>query len=271
MGSPRGGLSARRRGLNGDRASPPRRARSELSVVPTGGEYPPHPAWEQPTVSREPAEVDPPSPERREIIVAMKPRGLLRRPKLQPGAGAKRATPKQARRALARTLALHEKRLATNSEGATEVQLLGQLSSASDWSALRAHWERRVGAHTASWPRTLPIETRALNLWPIKPGRVGPPAGMKGDVRKRQPTQLLSTPALAQFTPMRTSATLVLCGLCAAWLEDVGMEQFAALRIAPPILEDWAPGGRLLSREVVDFGLSWSLPAADYSRVSAHR
>jgi hypothetical protein len=91
---------------------------------------------------------------------------------------------------------------------------------------------------------------------------------MTGDVRKRQPRQLLSTPALAVFTPSPlSSATLVLCGLCASWLEGVGMEKFAALRIAPPILEDWAPGGRLLSREVVDFGLSWSLPTADYSRV----
>lgn len=202
----------------------------------------------------------------------MKLRDLLRRPTLQPGVGAKRATPKQAQRALARTLALHEKRQATSSEGATEVQLLGQLSSASDWPALRAYWERRVGAHTASWPRTLPAEARALNLWPITPGRVGRPAGMTGDVRKRQPRQLLSTPAFAVFTPSPlSSSTLVLCGLCASWLEDVGMEEFAALRIAPPILEDWAPGGRLLSREVVDFGLSWSLPTADYSRVSAHR
>jgi hypothetical protein len=41
------------------------------------------------------------------------------------------------------------------------------------------------------------------------------------------------------------------------------MTDFQALRLAPPVLETWATGGRLLSREVVDFGLEWSLPAAD--------
>jgi hypothetical protein len=29
------------------------------------------------------------------------------------------------------------------------------------------------------------------------------------------------------------------------------------------VLEAWAPGGRLVSRAVVDFGLAWPLPAAD--------
>ena len=50
---------------------------------------------------------------------------------------------------------------------------------------------------------------------------------------------------------------------CTTWLEDVGMTEFAALRLAPPVLEAWATGGRLISREVVDFGLDWPLPAAD--------
>jgi hypothetical protein len=35
------------------------------------------------------------------------------------------------------------------------------------------------------------------------------------------------------------------------------------MRFAPPILEEWAARGRLLLREIIDFGLHWSLPPAD--------
>jgi hypothetical protein len=41
------------------------------------------------------------------------------------------------------------------------------------------------------------------------------------------------------------------------------MSDFDALRLAPPVLEAWAPGGRLVSRMVVDFGMDWPLPVAD--------
>jgi len=60
-----------------------------------------------------------------------------------------------------------------------------------------------------------------------------------------------------------SDATTALAVVCATWLEDVGTSDFEALRLAPPVLEIWAAGGRLLSRAVVDFGLEWSLPAAD--------
>jgi hypothetical protein len=46
-------------------------------------------------------------------------------------------------------------------------------------------------------------------------------------------------------------------------LRIFGMSDFQALRLAPPVLEPWATGGRLVSRAVVDFELEWSLPAAD--------
>jgi hypothetical protein len=96
---------------------------------------------------------------------------------------------------------------------------------------------------------------------------------MIGDVRKRQPKKLLSTPALNLFTPTTVSSSQFklnsdalaavaregLCELCASWLEGIGVKEFTALRVAPPILEIWTPGGRLISREVVDFGLNWPL------------
>jgi hypothetical protein len=53
--------------------------------------------------------------------------------------------------------------------------------------------------------------------------------------------------------------------VCATWLDDVGTTDFQALRLAPPVLELWAPGGRLVSREAVGFGLVWPLPPADAS------
>jgi len=84
-------------------------------------------------------------------------------------------------------------------------------------------------------------------------------------VRKRQPKTLLCTPGLTRFEPDKagSDATTALAVVCAIWLEDVGMTDFQALRLAPPVLETWATGGRLLSRAVEDFDLDWSLPAAD--------
>jgi hypothetical protein len=84
-------------------------------------------------------------------------------------------------------------------------------------------------------------------------------------VRKRQPKKMLSAPGLTVFDPEKTAsdATTALAVVCATWLEDVGMSDFQALLLAPPVLETWATGGRLRSRAVVDFDLEWSLPAAD--------
>jgi hypothetical protein len=184
--------------------------------------------------------------------------------------GRKQAKLERDRRALGLALALHEKRLAAASDVATEVQLLGQLSSASDWPKLLAYWESSVGTY---WPRTLSADAYALNLWPISPRQMKGATGMISDVRKRQPKKLLSTPALNLFTPktvsslqlkMNSDALAViaregLCELCASWLENIGVKEFTALRVAPPVLEIWNPGGRLISREVVDFGLNWPL------------
>ena len=86
-----------------------------------------------------------------------------------------------------------------------------------------------------------------------------------GDVRKRQPKSMLSAPGLTVFDPEKrpSDATTTLAVVCATWLEDVGMSDFQALRLAPPVLETWASGGRLVSRAVVGCGLEWSLAAAD--------
>jgi hypothetical protein len=191
-------------------------------------------------------------------------RGLLR-PKRPLDFGKNAATPKDARRALTQALKRQNERLGQAETHATDVQLLGQVTSAEEWPKLLAYWERRNPSGVASWPRHLDRSAHALNLWPLRAGRVGRAAGLGADVRKRQPKTMLSAPGLTVFDPEKrpSDATTALAVVCAIWLEDVGMSDFEALRLAPPVLEAWAAGGRLLSRAVVDFGVEWSLPAAD--------
>ncbi len=191
-------------------------------------------------------------------------RGLLR-PKRPLDFGKNAATPKDARRALAQALQRQTERLALAESEAVDVQLLGQVTPAQEWPKLLAYWERRNPSGVASWPRRLDPGAYALNLWPLPAGRVGRAAGLGADVRKRQPKTMLCAPGLTVFDPEKrpSDATTALAVVCATWLEDVGMTDFEALRLAPPVLEAWATGGRLVSRVVVDFDLEWSLPAAD--------
>jgi hypothetical protein len=158
-----------------------------------------------------------------------------------------------------------EARLALSAAEAVNVQLLGQVTSAVEWPKLLAYWERRNPSGVASWPRRLDLGAHALNLWPLPAGRVGQAAGLGADVRKRQPKKMLSAPGLTVFDPetRASDATTALAVVCATWLDDVGTTDFQAVRLAPPVLEAWATGGRLVSRAVVDFGLDWPLPAAD--------
>jgi hypothetical protein len=191
-------------------------------------------------------------------------RGLLR-PTRPLDFGKNVATPQEAQRALMQALKRQKERLAQSEAEAVDVQLLGQVTSAVEWPKLFAYWERRNPSGVASWPRRLDPGAYALNIWPLPAGRVGRAAGLGADVRKRQPKTMLSAPALTVFDPEKSAsdATTALAVVCATWLEDVGTTDFKALRLAPPVLEAWATGGRLVSRAVVDFDLEWSLPAAD--------
>ena len=198
------------------------------------------------------------------MIKVMTLRGLLRA-KRPLDLGKNAATLQDARSALRQALKLQRERLGQAETPATDVQLLGQVTSPKEWPKLLAYWEQRNPSGVASWPRRLDPSAHALNLWPLPAGRVGRAAGLGGDVRKRQPKTILSAPGLTVFDPEKrpSDATTALAVVCATWLEDVGMTDFEALRLAPPVLETWATGGRLISRNVVDFGLDWSLPAPD--------
>ena len=174
-------------------------------------------------------------------------------------------TMRAAVKALRRALNRQDKRLRDIGGEVLQVQLLGQATAAAEWPDLLAYWQRRYPSGTATWPRRVDPGAWVLNLWPLPAGSAGRAKGVGGDVGMRQPTKMHGAPALTVFNPQRTGtdAATALAVVCAAWFESVRNTDYPAMRFAPPILEAWAAGGRLLSREIVDFGLKWSLPPAD--------
>jgi hypothetical protein len=139
-----------------------------------------------------------------------------------------------------------------------EVQLLAQVTEAGDWPEVRREWAQRNPCRVDDWPRHLAWSALALNLWPLAAGHFAF-APIVSDARRRQPISVLAEPGLIIFDANEPalSATTPLALACGAWIEQVGAKSFAALRIAPPILEYWANGGRLLSRTAISFGLNW--------------
>jgi hypothetical protein len=148
----------------------------------------------------------------------------------------------------------------------TDVQLLAQVSVSGDWPHIREYWTRRAGL-TGSWPARVAPDELVLNLWPISPGRLQLTTGVGVKPQKRQPPKLLGTPALACFDPVqsRTSADEALARAVASWVDDIlAHDEFrGGLRLAPPIIEEWASKGRLVSRRVVTFDLEWTLAGAE--------
>jgi hypothetical protein len=150
---------------------------------------------------------------------------------------------------------------------ATAVQLLGQISGHEDWPAVREYWTHRAGL-TGSWPAALNPGERALNLWPCAQGSVRLTNGIGEKPAKRQPRQLLSTPALVRFDPSerRVSNEGALAQAIVSWVDHAMLEHDEYPRgilFAPPLLEEWAPKGRLVSRTIHTFDVDWQLPAAD--------
>ena len=156
----------------------------------------------------------------------------------------------------------------------TDVQLLGQVSGGEDWPRIHAYWTRRTGL-TGGWPRQLRPGELVLNLWPIIPGAVGLTTGIAAKPERRQPPklrdtpwQLLSTPWLLGFDPAQPGVNSegALLKATARWIDDVVLkhdEYPDGVRLAPPILEEWASKGRLVRRAILTFDLGWPLPPAD--------
>ena len=149
----------------------------------------------------------------------------------------------------------------------TAVQLVAQISGHEDWPQIRDYWTRRAGL-TGSWPQWLKPGEHVLNLWPCAPGTVQLTTGVGLKPPKRQPRQLLSTPALLRFDPSERRITNkgALAQAIVGWVDDVVIvhgEYTNGIRFAPPILEEWASKGRLVSRTIATFQVEWQLPAAD--------
>jgi hypothetical protein len=161
----------------------------------------------------------------------------LARPKPRLGLGANAATAQQAEIALAQALERQRERLRKHGDDAVALQLVGQVTPAAEWPKLLAHWDARNPSGVAAWPRRLDPGAYALNLWPMRAGSARRLAGVGGDVRKRQPKQLLTTPGLTVFSPEETAgdAQTALAVVCATWLDDVGTSAYAAMRLAPPM------------------------------------
>jgi hypothetical protein len=91
--------------------------------------------------------------------------------------------------------------------------------------------------------------------------------GVGAKPQRRQPRNLLGTPALVCFdlTQGPTSANAALARAIAGWVDDVLAhgEYSDGLRLAPPILEEWASKGRLVRRRIVTFDLEWQLASAE--------
>jgi hypothetical protein len=106
-----------------------------------------------------------------------------------------------------------------------------------------------------------------LNLWPVPIGSVKLTTGLKEKPEKRQPRHLLSTPALLSFTPTRQYMNNegALSQIIINWIDDMIAEDDypSGFLLAPPILEEWAPKGRLLRRAIIIFDLDWQLPPAE--------
>jgi hypothetical protein len=148
-----------------------------------------------------------------------------------------------------------------------DVQLLGQVSGSQDWPRIFEHWTHRGGL-TGSWPRQLAANELVLNLWPISPGTLRLNTGLAAKPEKRQPRKLLSTPWLLGFDPTEKDMTGegALLTAIPQWIDDVVFEHGEypnGVRLAPPILEEWASKGRLVRRRVITFDLAWPLPPAD--------
>jgi hypothetical protein len=173
-------------------------------------------------------------------------------------------TTRAAIKALRRALDRQDKRLRDVGGEVLQVQLLGQATAAAEWPRLLAYWQQRHPSGTAEWPSRVDSGAWVLNLWPLPAGSAGRARGVGGDVYMRQPMKMHGAPALTVFNPQRTGtdATTALAVVCAVWFESVRKTDYPAMRFAPPILEEWAEGGRLLLREIIDFGLKWSLPSA---------
>ncbi len=183
-----------------------------------------------------------------------RPRILRRDLPLDYGKGL--STPEQARRALRKAPKANACHAARAEDSPTELCLVGQTRSGADYSAQRGHWLRRARGWSAErWPERLSGERYALFVVPL--------TAQAARRRRDHPCPTLE-PIFVDFDLRLEPASALALGV-SVWLQQVAVCQLDAVALAPPILERYA-AGRLLSREVVDHGLDWALPAPGLER-----
>ncbi len=188
------------------------------------------------------------------LVSLPRPRILRRDLPLDYGKGL--ATPEQARRSLRKALKANARHTARAEDRPTELCLVGQTRSGADYSAQRRHWLRKASGWSAErWPERLSGEEYALFVAPVDPHAAR---------RRRYHPRPAAEPILVQFD-LRLAPELALAIGVGVWLHQVAVGQLDAVDLAPPILERYA-AGRLLSREVIDHGLDWALPAPALER-----
>lgn len=141
---------------------------------------------------------------------------------------------------------------------ALDIQPLLQIVSATSYGRWAKEWQtalRKNGVRTPRlfWPDALPHDQVAVLLLALPAGRVG-----RGVGKHPKP---IAEPLLAHAAPPAEvpTANLALAVLL-RWLQGRGDGE--AARLAPPVIETLS-NGRLLSREVHDYGQQWGLPVAD--------
>ncbi|MDQ3647204.1 MAG: hypothetical protein M3433_01200 [Actinomycetota bacterium] len=163
------------------------------------------------------------------------------------------ATPDQARRALKRALNNITRHAARAGDKPTELCLIGQTRSGADYQKMRSHWMLKARGWSAKrWPARLPGDRYALFVAPVPP-ETAP--------RRRDHPRPGAEPVFVDFALDWPPESALAMGI-SVWLQQVAVHQLDAVALAPPILERYS-GGRLLKREIHDYGLEWPLAAVE--------
>lgn len=157
------------------------------------------------------------------------------------------ATPKQARRALAKAFKANARHAARAGEEPTPVCLVGQARQGADYAAQRRYWARKARGWSAQgWPERLPQDRYAMFVCPLSPTAA---------TQAREHPKPIAVPAFIQFDltlPPESALALV----ASVWLAKEAVADFDAVALAPPILERYV-GGQFASRATLDYGLDW--------------
>lgn len=147
--------------------------------------------------------------------------------------------------------------LETSGAPALEVQPLIQVVGPASYPAWREAWEKswrkkQVPYSTASWPERIQTNETAALLVPVSAGRVGTALG-------KHPRPIAEPTFLVGPVPEAAGPEDPALAVTAQWFGHLARPGTIS---APPVVE-MIVDGRVARRWVAEFGIAWSLPAAD--------